>query len=39
LPDGGSNDKTTVEALAKRLQVEAGLRPFLDKWHLVPGIA
>jgi hypothetical protein len=23
--------------LAKRLEDEAGLRPFLDKWHLIPG--
>ena len=25
------------EALARCLEDEAGLRPFLDKWHLVPG--
>jgi hypothetical protein len=31
-----SADKAAVEALAHRL-VEAGLQPFLDKWHLVPG--
>jgi len=30
-------DKASVEALADRLKSEAGLRPFLDKWHLVPG--
>ena len=30
-------DKPEVEALAKRLEDEAGLKPFLDKWHLVPG--
>ncbi|WP_309890828.1 TIR domain-containing protein [Archangium sp.] len=32
-----SQDKASVEALAERLRSEAGLRPFLDKWHLVPG--
>lgn len=32
-----SADKEAVEALARRLVDEAGLRPFLDKWHLVPG--
>src|SRR5262252_5276012 len=32
-----SGDKPQVEALAKRLEDEAGLKPFLDKWHLVPG--
>jgi hypothetical protein len=32
-----SGDKPEVEALAKRLEDEAGLKPFLDKWHLVPG--
>lgn len=31
-----SADKSAVEAIGKRLQ-EEGLRPFLDKWHLVPG--
>ena len=25
-----------VEALAQRLR-DAGLEPFLDKWHLIPG--
>jgi energy-coupling factor transporter ATP-binding protein EcfA2 len=30
-------DKAEVELLATRLQREAGLQPFLDKWHLVPG--
>jgi formylglycine-generating enzyme required for sulfatase activity len=30
-------DKPHVEALAGRLEDEAGLKPFLDKWHLVPG--
>jgi len=29
-------DKPAVEALAHRLQ-DAGLKPFLDKWHLIPG--
>src|SRR5215813_14249705 len=32
-----SADKLAVETLARRLEDEAGLRPFLDKWHLVPG--
>ena len=32
-----SVNKELVEELARRLQDEAGLRPFLDKWHLVPG--
>src|SRR4051812_29955514 len=31
-----SGDKPWVEELARRLEM-AGLRPFLDKWHLVPG--
>jgi hypothetical protein len=31
------NDKPTVEQLAVKLAGEAGLKPFLDKWHLVPG--
>ena len=30
-------DKPEVELLATRLRREAGLRPFLDKWHLVSG--
>jgi len=30
-------EKPEVELLAKRLQREAGIRPFLDKWHLVAG--
>jgi TIR domain-containing protein len=30
-------DNAEVELLATRLQREAGLLPFLDKWHLVPG--
>jgi hypothetical protein len=32
-----SADKALVERVAARLQDEAGLAPFLDKWHLVPG--
>jgi hypothetical protein len=32
-----SQDKPAVERLARRLTDEAGLQPFLDKWHLVPG--
>ena len=32
-----SRDKPAVERLARRLADEAGLRPFLDRWHLVPG--
>jgi tetratricopeptide (TPR) repeat protein len=32
-----SGDKPQVEALAARLMDEERLRPFLDKWHLVPG--
>lgn len=32
-----SADKPAVEAIALRLRDEAGLRPFLDTWHLVPG--
>lgn len=31
-----SADKSAVEYLAQKLQ-EAGLVPFLDKWHLIPG--
>lgn len=34
-----TNDKPQVEWLAARLEDEAGLKPFLDKWHLVPGQA
>ena len=30
-------DKPVVEALARRLEDEVGVKPFLDKWHLVPG--
>lgn len=32
-----SQDKPAVEELAQRLR-SAGIRPFLDKWHLVPGV-
>ncbi|MFX1554489.1 MAG: TIR domain-containing protein [Promethearchaeota archaeon] len=32
-----SDDKPAVEYLAQRLRQEAELKPFLDKWHLVPG--
>lgn len=32
-----SADKPLVEVLARRLREEAGLSPFLDKWHLIPG--
>lgn len=32
-----SEDKPTVERLAEKLVEEAGLAPFLDRWHLVPG--
>jgi len=32
-----SNDKAHVEKIAVRLEDEAGLKPFLDKWHLIPG--
>ena len=31
-----NGDKPLVESLAARLD-EQGLRPFLDKWHLIPG--
>jgi len=32
-------DKPEVELLATRLKGEAGLRPFLDKWQLRPGMS
>ncbi len=32
-----SADKPAVLDLARRLQDEAGVRPFIDAWHLVPG--
>jgi hypothetical protein len=32
-----SGDKSLVESIAARLMDEQGLRPFLDKWHLIPG--
>ncbi len=31
-----AGDKPAVEKLARRL-LEAGIKPFLDKWHLIPG--
>ena len=31
-----SNDKTLVEQLARKLKTK-GVKPFLDKWHLIPG--
>jgi len=31
-----SQDKPAVEEIARRL-TEAGINPFLDKWHLIPG--
>ncbi|MGD2048283.1 MAG: SUMF1/EgtB/PvdO family nonheme iron enzyme [Chloroflexota bacterium] len=34
-----SADKSAVELIAHRLRTEAGLNPFLDKWHLVPGVS
>jgi hypothetical protein len=30
-------DAESVEALARRLEDEAGLRVWLDRWHLIPG--
>jgi energy-coupling factor transporter ATP-binding protein EcfA2 len=32
-----SDDKNEVETLARRLEDEAKLNPWLDKWNLVPG--
>ena len=32
-----SADKDAVEAIARHLEDEAALHPFLDKWHLIPG--
>jgi WD40 repeat protein/tetratricopeptide (TPR) repeat protein len=32
-----SADKAAVEHLARRLNREVKLTPFLDKWHLIPG--
>lgn len=32
-----SADKPAVEVLAEHLEDKAKLRPFLDKWHLIPG--
>ncbi len=31
------SDMTAVELIARRLRDDAGLLPFLDAWHLVPG--
>jgi hypothetical protein len=31
------DDQKEVELIERRLREEAKLRPFLDKWHLVPG--
>lgn len=33
-----SHDKPLVEKIAQRLVGQAKLRPFLDKWHLIPGV-
>ena len=32
-----SKDKPAVEHLAEKLEDDAGMRVFLDKWNLVPG--
>ncbi len=32
-----SRDKPQVEQIAQRLVSDAKLKPFLDKWHLIPG--
>ncbi|MDQ3802829.1 MAG: TIR domain-containing protein [Acidobacteriota bacterium] len=32
-----SRDKAAIEELAARLEDEFRLKPFVDKWHLVPG--
>lgn len=32
-----SVEKEAVRILADCLQEEAGLKPFLDRWHLIPG--
>ena len=32
-----SGDEKQVETLAKRLMVEEGLNPFLNRWHLISG--
>ena len=32
-----SGDKQLVEILATQLEDKEGLKPFLDKWHLIPG--
>ena len=33
----GRADAHSVETIAARLEDEAGLHPFLDAWHLIPG--
>jgi TIR domain len=33
-----SGDNPQVESIAIRLKDEQGLKPFLDKWHLIPGV-
>jgi energy-coupling factor transporter ATP-binding protein EcfA2 len=33
----GRTDAQAVEVVAARLEDEAGLHPFLDAWHLIPG--
>jgi len=33
----GRTDAQAVEFIAARLEDEAGLHPFLDAWHLIPG--
>jgi len=32
-----NRDQEAVETLGRRLVLDAKLRPFLDKWHLIPG--
>jgi WD40 repeat protein len=32
-----SDDKPAVLEIARRLQATAGIRPFIDAWHLIPG--
>jgi hypothetical protein len=32
-----SGDKKAVKYIAWKLRAEAQLKPFLDKWHLIPG--
>lgn len=33
-----SADRAAVGVIAQRLRDQSGLRPFLDRWHLVPGV-